>query len=57
MVYEMRKQAMAWMETDYPKDTMEDKMAAGNYGWDSPFKIVEIKIVEISLYLTYFGFL
>ena len=48
MVYEARKQSMAWMETDYSwslvktyRLSMEDKMAAAeafgrakNYGWD-----------------------
>ena len=40
MVSEPRKQSMAWMETDYSKATMymyafsmEDKMAAGAFGW------------------------
>ena len=40
---------MAWMETDYSKDTlsMEDKMVAGafgrarNYGYKFPFKDTE----------------
>ena len=48
MVSEMRKQLMAWMETDYSKHTMyiflmDGKMVAAafgrarNYGWDGPY--------------------
>ena len=35
MVYEARKQSIAWMETDYSEDyplLMEDKMAAEAFG-------------------------
>ena len=33
MVYDARKQSMAWMETDFSKHThLKDKMAAGAFG-------------------------
>ena len=42
MVFEARKQSMAWMETVYSTHThfsMEDKMAARkNYRWEDAFK-------------------